>query len=66
MNLSEKSLKEIICETIEEYFYGNDEESGDLVLSLEDIVGMMPDSEIKERLLSDDDFIVCYVGTSKG
>lgn len=57
MNLSEKSLRQIICETIQEYFYGDDEESGDLNITTEDLVRMLPDSEIKNRLIADPDLI---------
>lgn len=57
MKLTEKKLKRFICETINEYFYGDDEESGDLNISLEDLIGMMPDSEVKNRLVTDSDLI---------
>lgn len=56
MNISEKTLKNIICETINEYFYGDDEASGDVVISLEELIERMPESDLKSRLLADSDF----------
>ena len=56
MNISENTLKNIICETINEYFYGDDEASGDVVISLEELIERMPDSELKSKLLADSDF----------
>ena len=57
MKITDRILKGVIAETINEYYYGRDEEEGDVNLSIDDLIEMMPDSEEKARLVSDPDLI---------
>lgn len=58
MNISENTLKNIICETINEYYrdYDDNEVYGGFCMATEELIELMPDSELKNRLLSDSDF----------